>query len=300
MNTKLIAILVCVLWGSAFAGGKIGLEYCTPLHLSGLRFTLAGLLLIPLILQQKINWSANLKEWKYMLGFGVIQTFLQYGLFTKGLDKVPGAISAIIVGGVPLFVAIMAHFSIKDDKLNFRKTFAILLGLLGIIFISTAKGGFSGEINPSFYIGVLLLVLCNVFGASTNIIVAKNKNRVNPIFLTAFANFSGGLMLYMVSLLTEECQLKPYTGEFYLALLWLALISSVGFAVWYILIHRPGVKVSELNIWRFMIPVSGAILSWILIPDEHADLYSVIGIIVIAVALIALQWTPKKKKTTSE
>lgn len=299
MNTKLLAILVCALWGSAFAGGKIGLAYSTPLHLAGLRFMLAGLLLVPLLVQQKVDWKASLKEWKYMLGFGVVQTFLQYGLFTMGLNDVPAAVSAIIVGAVPLFVAIMAHFIMSDDKLNFRKSFAILLGIVGITFISVAKGG-AIHISSTFYIGVLLLVLSNVCGASTNIIVAKNKGRVSPIMLTAFANLSGGIMLYVVSLFTEECQLQSYTPEFYLALLWLALISSLGFALWYILLLRPGVKVSELNIWRFVIPVSGAILSWILLPNETPDLYSIIGILVIVVALITLQWTPQANKNISK
>ena len=48
MKTKILAIFACLLWGSAFAGAKIGFEYTTPLHLSGMRFMLAGLLLIPI------------------------------------------------------------------------------------------------------------------------------------------------------------------------------------------------------------------------------------------------------------
>ena len=40
MKTKILAIFACLLWGSAFAGAKIGFEYTTPLHLSGMRFML--------------------------------------------------------------------------------------------------------------------------------------------------------------------------------------------------------------------------------------------------------------------
>ncbi|NDV65947.1 DMT family transporter [Bacteroides sp. 224] len=296
MRIKLLAILACVLWGSAFAGAKIGFEYTSPLHLSGMRFMLAGILLVPFLIYQKVDWRKNLKEWRYMLLFGLLQTFIQYGLFFMGLNDVPGAISAIIIGGGPLFVAIMAHLTIKDDKLTTRKSFAITLGLIGIAFISISKGqAEAGSADFKFYTGVALLIISNIVGASTNIILAKNKGRVSPVMLTAVANFSGGLLLYIVSFFTEDWYIKDYTTEFYLAWIWLAFIPAAGFSIWYSLLQRPEIKVSELNIWKFVIPVTGAILSWMLLPNESPDFYSIVGIIIITTALIVLQWNPRKR-----
>ena len=42
------AIGACLLWGSAFAGVKFGLRYMPPLTFAGMRFILAGLMLLPL------------------------------------------------------------------------------------------------------------------------------------------------------------------------------------------------------------------------------------------------------------
>lgn len=291
MKTKLLAIFACILWGSAFAGAKIGFEYTSPLHLSGMRFMLAGILLIPLLLYQKIDWKTNLKEWRYMLLFGILQTFMQYGLFFLGLNLVPGAISAIIIGGGPLFVALMAHFTISDEPLTKRKSLAIGLGMTGIIFTSLSKGGVS-SVDATLYLGIGLLILSNIIGASTNIIVAKNRNRVSPTLLTAFANFSGGLILYIISFFTEEWQIKSYTTEFYVALLWLAFIPAAGFTIWFGLLKNPKIKVSDLNIWKFITPVTGVVLSWLLLPNEVPDVYSVIGVLIIAFSLITLQWQP--------
>ena len=135
------AILACLLWGSAFAGAKIGFQYAEPIFLSGMRFTLAGMLLIPIMLINRIDLRKEIKNWRFMLLFAFIQTFLQYGLFFMGLDKVPGAISSIIVGAGPLFVAVMAHLTLKNDKMTPRKIFAIFMGVLGIVLISTSTGG---------------------------------------------------------------------------------------------------------------------------------------------------------------
>ena len=297
MKTKLLAIFACILWGSAFAGAKIGFEYTSPLHLSGMRFMLAGILLIPLLIYQKVDWKANLKEWRYMLLFGILQTFLQYGLFFMGLNLVPGAISAIIIGGGPLFIALMAHFTIREEPLTKRKTLAITLGMTGIVFTSLAKGGIE-DADLSLYMGITLLLISNLIGASTNIIVAKNRNRVSPTMLTAFANFTGGLILYIISYFTEEWQIKTYTTEFYIALLWLAFIPAAGFSIWFGILKNPKVKVSDLNIWKFITPVTGVLLSWLLLPDEHPDIYSVVGVVIIAFSLITSQWKPLKRKIT--
>lgn len=294
LQNKLLIVLACFLWGSAFAGAKIGFEYTTPIHLSGMRFMLAGVLLIPLLLILKVDWKANLKEWKYMLGFGFIQTFLQYGLFFVGLNMVPASLSAIIIGGGPLFIAIMAHYTLRDDKLTKRKILSIVLGLIGITFVSLTKGGFDNSIGGSFYLGIAILIASNLVGSSTNIIVAKNRKRVDPIFLTAFANFTGGILLYIVSLYVEDIYIKDYTAEFYIAWIWLAIIPAAGFSIWYTLLKQPDVKVSELNIWKFLTPVSGVLLSWLLLPDEYPNLQSGVGIVIISIALITLQWQPKK------
>lgn len=295
LQNKLLAILACFLWGSAFAGAKIGFEYTTPIHLSGMRFILAGLLLYPLLRYQKVDFKANLKEWRYMLAFGFIQTFLQYGLFFVGLNMVPASLSAIIIGGGPLFIAVMAHYALPNDKLNRRKIFAILLGLAGIIFVSLNSHESNITYNAIFYIGVLILVMSNLVGSSTNIIVAKNRNRVNPIFLTAFANFTGGIGLYITSLFVEDWYIKEYTFEFYAAWIWLAIIPAGAFSIWYSLLKKPEVKVSELNIWKFLTPVAGVLLSWILLPNEHPNVTSCLGILIISISLITLQLPTKSR-----
>lgn len=287
MRTK--AILACLLWGSAFAGAKIGFQYADPIYLSGLRFTLAGILLMPVLWIKGVRLAPALRHWRFMLLFAFMQTYLQYGLFFLGLDKVPGATAAIIIGGGPLFVAIMAHLTLNNDKMTLRKIIAILLGLSGVVFISLAKGQLTSD-NPSFYPGVGLLLLSNLVGGYTNIMVVKKKQYdISPIALTSFANFTGGLMLLLTSFLVEKPALKWYPAEFYLALLWLAFIPAAGFSLWYGLLQRPGVKVSELNVWKFVVPVSGCILSWLLLPGETPDLSSVIGIFIITLALQILQ-----------
>ncbi len=285
-----LAIFATTLWGSAFAGAKIGFLYMSPIMLSGLRFTLAGVLLMPMIYFFKIGWREQLKHWRFMLLFGFIQTFMQYGIFFMGLNKVPGSLAAIIIGAGPLFVAVMAHLTLKNDKLNARKVFAILLGLAGVVSISLT-GDSIVDSSSQFYVGIALLLLSNMIGSYTNIMVVKKDAGISPVMLTMFANFTGGLMLFVVSLFAESpealCQSLPL--EFFLGLLWLAFIPAAAFSAWYYLLSQPDVKVSELNIWKFIIPVVGVLLSWWLVPGESPSWSAVIGIVIISSAVLVLQ-----------
>lgn len=285
-----LAIFATTLWGSAFAGAKIGFEYMPPIMLSGIRFMLAGILLIPMLFIFKISLRTQLKHWRFMLIFGLVQTFLQYGLFYWGLDLVPAAIAAIVIGAGPLFIAIMAHFTLANDKLNIRKIVAIALGIAGVVSISFGDA-LHGLNTPTFYKGIALLLISNIVGSYTNIMVVKKSAAISPIMLTLFANFTGGVLLFITSLFIEDATVLTthFPTEFYLAILWLAFIPAGAFSAWYYLLSLPNVKVSELNIWKFIIPIVGVVLSWWLIPNEHPTANSILGITIISLSLLVLQ-----------
>lgn len=286
------AIVACLLWGSAFAGAKIGFQYMPPIRLSGVRFIMAGVLLWPLLFKQKVDLRAQFKHWKFMLLFAFLQTFMQYGLFFMGLNKVSGATAAIIVGAGPLVTAILAHYTMHNDRMTLRKVLAISLGLIGVAFIAVTKGSILGG-GSSFYIGIGFLLISNIIGGTTNIFVAKYTGKVSPIFLTSFANFTGGLALLAVGLFVEKPLENGFPVSFYAALTWLSIISAAGFSIWYTLLQKPGVKVSELNMLKFIIPVAGCILSWLILPDEFPDWVSVSGILIITLSL----YLYRKKET---
>ncbi|MBO5974863.1 MAG: EamA family transporter, partial [Paludibacteraceae bacterium] len=91
-----------------------------------------------------------------------------------------------------------------------------------------------------------------------------------------------------------------YPTNFWLALIWLAFIPAAGFSIWYTQLQKPSVKVSELNMWKFIIPITGAILSWILLPEETPNIYSVSGIIIITAALLLFQIPTRKKEKNTD
>ncbi len=286
-STTFLAIVACLLWSSAFTGIKIGLPYTSPLHFAGLRFFLSGLIILPFSGSfKRYLWVVRRNSGKVLL-LAFLTMVLQYSLFYLGLNMVPAALAAIIIGSGPLFVALVAHFSIPGDRLTLLKFSIFLLGFSGIILVSFGRNNFS-TVHEASITGIILLILNNVVSGVGNVIVSKDRQNIPPLVLSSSTMLIGGGALFLLSLPVEGFHPGPRPVEYYAALAWLSFLSAAAISIWYILLKRPGVKVSNLNFWKFLIPVAGAVLAWIILPDEKPVLIAVAGMVIIAISLILL------------
>lgn len=292
-NTTFLAILACWLWSTAFVGVKIGLEYQTPFQFAGIRFFISGILIFIYFAKPKAYFNQLKKHWKFILRLSIVQIFVQYALFYSGLNLVPSALAAIIIGSQPLFIAVVAHFSFNNDKMTILKTGSILIGIIGIVIITLgrSKVEIKGELE---YLGIGLLLINNLVSGYANVIISKNSKGISPVLLSSTSLIIGGLLLFLVSIPKEGINLGPFPPIYYYALAWLSFLSAAAITIWYSLLKRPGVKVSLLNVWKFLIPVSGAILSWIILSDENPDFITIVGMAIIAISLIALNFANGK------
>lgn len=286
VNTIVWAIIACVLWSTAYPFIKIGLEYSTPLHFAGSRFILAGLMILPFTVRPKLYLRMIRENLRLVLWVTLLQTVINYTLFYFGMDLVPAAIGAVIVGAQPFVTAIVSRLMIKEERFTRAKVFTIILGLTGIFLVSLGRQEFhlGGKMELA---GIAMIFIANISTATSNVLISKKGKNMNPLVLSSFSIFMGGLTIFLVSFLIEEVPAQPdFPVRYWLVLVWLAFMSAFTFSKWYQLLQRPEVKVSELNLWKFIIPIFGAILSWILIPGENADWLTISGIFVISLSLI--------------
>jgi drug/metabolite transporter (DMT)-like permease len=292
-NTILLAIIACLLWSTAYASIKIGLQYDTPLHFAGIRFIISGILILPFTVKSNEYMKMIRQYWKVVAWVTILQTLINYSLFYMGLDLVPGALGAVIVGSQPLVTAVVASVMHKEDKLTARKIVTIIFGLSGVILISAGRQVF--KLGTALeLLGVVMILAANISVATSNVIVSVRSKGMNPYVLSSSSLFIGGVILYLISFPIEGRPKDSFPLQYWLILLWLSIMAAVAFSLWFMLLQRPGVKVSELNLWKFIIPVVGAILSWLLVPDEHPELLTITGMIIITGSLIMFYWSAKR------
>ena len=273
------------MWSTAYAGIKLGLQYDTPFHFAGIRFIISGVMILPFTVKPTVYIRMVREHWKVVAWVTLLQTLINYTLFYQGLNLVPGALGAVIVGSQPLVTAVVAAIMHKDDKLTRKKITTIVFGISGVILISAGRQAF--KLGTALeLLGVLMILVDNIATATSNVVVSLRSKGINPFVLSSSSLFIGGVMIYLLSIPVEGHPQGKFPLEYWMLLLWLSFMSAFAFSLWFKLLQRPGVKVSELNLWKFIIPVVGAILSWLLVPDENPEWLTISGMVIITASLI--------------
>lgn len=282
----LYAILASILWAIVNPFIKQGLSYdFTPMNFAGIRFISVGILLFAYT-WHKGMWQEIKQHKKLFLNLIFINMFMGYTAFYFGVDFVSGAISSIIMGMTPLINVLLAHLLASDDKLNGHKIVSLIVSLVGLLLI-VGMGSDGKPLDWKDITGIVLLLLSIVFQGYSAISVSEEKGKVNPIFLNAVQMFFGGVLIYVVGLSTEGYH--TFIGKpigFYISLGILVFISVFAFSFWFMALQSKGAKVRDINMCRLINPILGAILSWMMLADEHPTFSTVTGMIIIVCSLI--------------
>ena len=160
----------------------------------------------------------------------------------------------------PLSSTILGHFFTKNEKFNFIKTFGILIGFSGIVYL------FSDNflINDNNFVSALLILLgstCYVIGGVLTLKISKKKNE----------NVTGSILIWAVIILIPIVQLLKNLGMYSINRVYyfsyLFRFSSTGLA-WLlrfrILKNNGLIFQSQVS---YLIPIFGIILSYIFLKE---------------------------------
>ena len=185
--------------------------------------------------------------------------------------------SAMLIAGIGTLIQLFPIFKIGSG----------LPIVMGISFTFVSVFCYLGPTYGYNAIVGAVLVGGIIFQGYSAISVSEDKGKVNPIFLNAVQMFFGGLLIYMIGLGTEGYH--SFIGKpsgFYISLGILVFISVFAFSFWFIALQSKGAKVSDINMCRLINPILGAVLSWVMLPDEYPTFSTVAGMIIIVSSLI--------------
>ena len=288
-----MAVIACILWGSAFpvlkityAELQIGVDDVSArMLIAGARFLLAGLMVFAvqrLLLGQPVKIKR--KNLLPLVMLGLAQTGLQYYFFYNGVAVVSGIKSAILNSVGNFLVVIFAHFIYTNDRLNIGKILGLITGLGGIVLVNWQPGT---AIGWEFSLrGEGLLVLAGLTSAIGTFWAKSLGKSLNPVKINAYQLTLGSLLLLVLgipALLEGNLNTTPL---FWVLFIYSAFLSAAAFSIWYTLLKYN--KAGEVTIYRFVIPISGAILSALLLPGERLTLSILAALILVAAGIGAV------------
>ncbi len=295
-----IALFCSVLWGSAFPVLKISYtelsiasdDISAIIVFAGLRFLIASLLIFIMtlvIIRQSLKVKLKMLPQLFLLG--LLQVSLQYFFFYNGMAHVTGMKGAILHSAGTFFMVVLAHFVYLDDRLNWRKIFGLIAGFTGIILINYGK-----DFNFDFsWRGEGFMLLTGLVGAFGTILAKAIAQKIHPFVLTAWQMLLGSLLLIAVGLPGLQPQAIVFTNKGTALVLYLAFLSAIAYSLWYAILKYN--KAGEISVYKFMIPVSGSILSALFIPGERLTVNMIIALALVAWGVIIVNY--KKQEDTT-
>lgn len=302
------ALVCCFLWGSAFPGIKIGYslwgisgsDTWQMITFAGVRFFLAGVLVIVFAsaLRRKLLVPEK-AEWRKIAFLSLFQTIGQYIFFYLGLAHTTGVNSAVVDSLTSFFAIIIACIFMKIERLTGRKILGCLLGFLGVLLINLTPEGFS--FSPLGDGLVALSALC--YGISSTLIKRYSANHDTVLF-SGYQFMFGGAVMTAAGGLGRLISGSPRSGSAempgaLMILLYLALVSSVAYTLWGILLRSN--DVSKISIFGFMNPVIGVLLSALLLGEsgqlgiKHIAALLLISAGIVTVNISGKQASPEKR-----
>ncbi len=260
----LLACLCCLLWGSAYPAIKNGYalfaiapdDIPTKMVFAGDRFVLAGaLLLLMAALTQRPLFKLTWTQIRQVTTLGLTQTTLQYIFFYIGLAYTTGVKGSIMNATGTFFSVLLAHFIYKNDQLSWNKALGCLVGFVGVMVVNfnTALLDFHFTLLGEGFVVIAAFIL-----SAGSIYGKKVSQSMDSIVLTGYQLTIGGIVLVLGGYLSGG-ELNGFTLKSSALLFYLALLSSVAFALWAILLKYN--RVGMVAVFNFLIPVFGAILS---------------------------------------
>jgi len=256
-----LLIFLALIWASAFFNIKIATYSYGPITIAFLRVFFGAIPVLLLCSYKNIKIEAFSKDWHWFAMIGFINLVAPFFLIAYGVKSVQSNLAAILMSTTPLSSTILGHFFTKNEKFNFIKTFGILIGFSGIVYL------FSDNIliNDSNFISALLILLgstCYVVGGVLTLKIKKKKNE----------NVTGSILIWAIIILIPlVCFIeKPWTLtpsiESTISVIYLGVVSTgLAWLLRFRILKNNGlIFQSQVS---YLIPIFGMILSYIFLQE---------------------------------
>ncbi len=273
---------LCLIWGFNFVVMKLGNGVFPPGEFAALRFLTGAFVLLGVCLVKKIPLP-NKSDVKWLVLCGLFQTTYFNIAIQVSLNYISAGLTSVLTYSMPLFLSIMAHRWIPGEQLTARKTFGILIGIVGLFIAMNVKEGGS-------FFAVLLALSSAISWAIANLLFKLKLKHCDTIQFTTWQMTIGEVGLFLYTFSFEHVE---YHWEFMPVIYILfsgVIASALAFVLWNQILKNT--KASNASISLLLVPIVGIISGYIFL-DETLSIITLAGILLVLVGI----WIVNSKNT---
>jgi drug/metabolite transporter (DMT)-like permease len=273
-----VPALFVLLWSTGFIGAKLGLPYTEPFTFLLIRFAVV----LPVLAAAAIIMRAPWPRDPLMIGRIALVGVALHGLYLGGVfvaiaSGVPAAVTALIVGVQPLLTAAIAWLYL-GERLRPIAWFGLVLGFAGVILVVADKL----ELGRATLGGIAAAIIALVAITLGTLYQKRHATQMNLITGSAVQFMAAALAMLPLAFIFETREVI-WTGSFVFAVLWLALVLSIGAITLLHLLIRRGAAAKVASLF-YLTPSVTALIAWPLF-GETLTTTSVAGFVLSAMGV---------------
>jgi len=286
----LVFILLGVVWSASFLWIKIALQEVGPFTLVGLRVVFGALTVILATIFLRIPWPHDRTTWVTYGILGVTNVAIPFVLISWGEKTIDSAVASILNASVPLFTIILAHYTLRDDRMTVQKILGLVIGFAGVIVL------LSKDLQPGVHnsiLGQAAVIIASLFYAGS-IVFARVRTEHVPVLVRGAAPLlTASIVMWAIIPVVEKPVILPSLPFTWVALVWLGVLGSgLAFSLWYYLLHEIGP--TRTTLVSYIFPLGGVILGVIFL-NEELTWQLFLGALFIICSIVVVNWNYQNK-----
>ncbi|TXH04531.1 MAG: EamA family transporter [Nevskiaceae bacterium] len=275
-------VIVYLVWGSTYLGIRVAVEAIPPALCAGLRFDVAGTLILLYALAQGHRLPQTRRDWFAIVFSGAMMLIGGNGLVTYSEQWVPSNQAALIVATGALWIAWFGTFGSRGETLRPLAIVGLLLGFAGVAVL--VGGGLSARAAPPLAYAALLLA--PVTWAIGSVYSRRHPVSNAPLISAAVQMLAAGLVMTALGLATGEHERLHWAPRAFFALGYLIVFGScVAYAAYVWLVHQ--VTPAVLGTYAYVNPAVAVLLGWLLL-GETLTPAQVVGTLIILAGVVTV------------
>ncbi len=278
----LMGLAFSFMWSSAFTSARMIVMDAPPLTALAVRFLISGA--IGVGIAAALGQSARLtrSQWRSVVIFGVCQNALYLGFNFVALERVEAGLASIIASMMPLGVAGLGWLVFRD-RMRPLGVAGLFAGFVGAFIIMGQR--LSGGVDA----GGVGLCLIGMLALSVATLSVRNATSGgNLLMIVGLQMLVGSAVLILPAVLFEQWDVT-WTARLGWSFAYTTLVPGLlATWVWFRLVGRIGAV--RAATFHFLNPFFGVATGAVLL-GERLEMWDVLGVVVIAAGILAVQWS---------
>lgn len=292
-NNKNLAIAayltVCIVWGSTYLAIRIGVTDMPFLSFAGIRFFIAGALILIFSLIKGWAFPKSWQDYKTIIFAGTMLLFVSNGLLCWAEQYIDSGLAALLVASVPLFMALIEVAIPHEHKLGFLGWIGLIIGFLGVVFLISPTISLGGKTLTA----MIVVLIASFIWAAASIYMKRRTVGGAMMPNIGIQMLAAGTAFILAAQLTGGVSLAGASASGIGALLYLIFIGSIlAYSAFYYMLKV--IPAAKAGTYAYINPVVAVILG-ALILDEIVTIQSIIAASIILAGVILVQASKVKQ-----